>query len=100
MNKIIRETKQNLQQAMQQKIHTLDARYWQEADKKIFQPCYIYQGIYKQAKTIFMYVGRRDEINTIPIIEQAWRDGKRVGVSLCTEKEIMEVWEIKSRANL
>lgn len=47
-----------------------------------------------------MYVGRRDEINTIPIIEQAWRDGKRVGVSLCTEKEIMEVWEIKSRANL
>ena len=38
---------------------------------------------YKQNSVIFLYVSKREEINTFPIMEQCWKDGKTVAVPRC-----------------
>ncbi|MFC0296966.1 5-formyltetrahydrofolate cyclo-ligase [Geobacillus jurassicus] len=38
---------------------------------------------WQTARTIAMTVARETEVNTLPIIEQAWREGKTVGVPKC-----------------
>ncbi|MBR5930585.1 MAG: 5-formyltetrahydrofolate cyclo-ligase [Lachnospiraceae bacterium] len=35
---------------------------------------------YKEAECIFAYMSYNEEVRTMPIIEQAWKDGKRVAV--------------------
>lgn len=96
---MIIDEKKALRKAVQEKIRTFDVTYCQKADKAIFQHV-ISLDAYQKAKTIFAYVGRDDEINTLPILQQAWHDGKRVGVPLCTGKGIMEVREIYSLSDL
>lgn len=39
---------------------------------------------YRLARTVFAFVGRADEIDTRPLLEQILRDGKRLCVPLCT----------------
>ena len=38
---------------------------------------------YRNAKTIYAYVSYNQEVRTLPILEQALRDGKRVAISKC-----------------
>lgn len=51
---------------------------------------------YKNASVIYIYLAYNQEINTKYIIEQAWRDGKKVGVPKVISKSQMEFYEIKS----
>lgn len=51
---------------------------------------------YKQAKTVFCFVGGFGEPDTMKFIRNALQDGKRVGVPLCMSDGIMEVREIKN----
>jgi len=55
---------------------------------------------YRRAETIFCYVGTSREIDTMPMIEQALAEGKRIGVPLCKKMGIMEVREIRSKEDL
>lgn len=41
---------------------------------------------YKRANTIFTFVGMTEEINTYPLIERAWKDGKQVAVPIAKAK--------------
>lgn len=41
---------------------------------------------YEQAGTLFCFVGTSGEIDTAPILEDALRKGKRVGVPKCTAR--------------
>ena len=41
---------------------------------------------YKNADTVFTFIGMAKEVNTYPLIEQAWRDGKKVAVPVAKIK--------------
>lgn len=51
---------------------------------------------YKNAKTIFAYVPLGNEVNCVPIIEQAWEDGKRVFLPRTGLESRMDFYEITS----
>lgn len=50
--------------------------------------------VYHRARTVFAFVGRGDEIDTLPLLRQVLADGKRLCVPLCTAPGIMECREI------
>lgn len=56
--------------------------------------------IYQEAETVFCFVGTDNEIDTKIILEQAWRDGKRVAVPKCKEKGNMDAYQIDSLSEL
>lgn len=41
---------------------------------------------YENADTVFTFIGMAEEVNTYPLIEQAWRDGKKVAVPIAKIK--------------
>ena len=43
---------------------------------------------YKAAKTIYGYLPYNQEVRTVPMLEQALKDGKRVAVPKCYEEEM------------
>ncbi|MDR1028594.1 MAG: 5-formyltetrahydrofolate cyclo-ligase [Clostridiales Family XIII bacterium] len=56
--------------------------------------------LYRDAATIFTYVGVGDEISTDPLIERALADGKRVCAPVVLGGGVMEAREIRSRGDL
>lgn len=50
--------------------------------------------VYHRARTVFAFVGRGDEIDTLPLLRRVLADGKRLCVPLCTAPGIMECREI------
>jgi len=55
---------------------------------------------YQAARTVFIYVSMPQEPDTLPLIDRALRDGKRVCVPRCGEKPRMDAVLIRSRAEL
>lgn len=55
---------------------------------------------YRRAHTVFAFVGRADEIDTRPLLEQILADGKRLCVPLCTSPGVMECREVPDLAVL
>ena len=47
---------------------------------------------YKNAKTIYGYLPYNQEVRTVPLLEQAQRDGKRVAVPKCYGDEMRFIW--------
>ena len=76
------------------------SKEWIEAESKKIQKLVIESEEYQKAESIFTYINFGKEVVTIPIIEDALRSGKRVGVPLCLGKGIMEVHEIISLENM
>ncbi|SHK15538.1 5-formyltetrahydrofolate cyclo-ligase [Hathewaya proteolytica DSM 3090] len=55
---------------------------------------------FKEAKTVFCFVGTKEEINTYDIIEQCFNTGKTVCVPKCLEPGHMEAFIINSIKDL
>ena len=55
---------------------------------------------YKTAKTVFLFVGTHREIDTLPILDDAWRAGKTVCVPRCIEGNHMALCRITSADDL
>lgn len=47
---------------------------------------------YKQAKSIYGYLSYNQEVRTLPILEQAQKDGKRVAVPKVVGDEMIFIW--------
>ena len=47
---------------------------------------------YKNAKSIYGYMSYNQEVRTLPILEQALRDGKRVAIPKCYGTEMRFIW--------
>jgi 5-formyltetrahydrofolate cyclo-ligase len=47
---------------------------------------------YKNAKTIYGYLPYNQEVRTVPMLEQALRDGKRVALPKCRGEEMRFLW--------
>lgn len=80
-------------------IEGLSHKYKQNADEGIFNKV-INLKAYKNAKTIFIFVGVKDEINTSLIINHALEQGKTVTVPLSFSDGIMEARKINSLDDL
>jgi len=44
---------------------------------------------YKNAETVFCYIDMGSEVKTVPFIEQAWKDGKKVAVPIAKKDRLM-----------
>ena len=47
---------------------------------------------YRNAKSIYGYMSYNQEVRTLPILEQALRDGKRVAIPKCYGPEMRFIW--------
>ena len=93
------DQKKALRHEIKEAVAALDEGYTREADTRIFR--YV-TGLpeFEQAGTLFCFVGTSGEIDTAPILEEALRLGKRVGVPRCISRGVMEVGEIRSLQDL
>lgn len=55
---------------------------------ELFRSC----GAYQKAKTIYGYLPYNQEVRTVPMLEQAMRDGKRVAVPKCYGDEMKFIY--------
>ena len=83
-------TKQTVRAEMAARVKNLSPVYCQEADEAICR--WVSQSAqYREAKTVFCYIGTEREIDTMALLRAALRDGKTLAVPLCLpEKGIME----------
>ena len=51
---------------------------------------------YKNAETVFCYIDMGSEVKTVPFIEQAWKDGKKVAVPIAKKDRLMYFVTLKS----
>lgn len=91
----IQNIKKDLRKKMLSKAHSLPESYKKDADARITQ---LLLGLpeYKDARTVFCFVGVEHEINTRPFLDQVLADGKRLAVPLCVGKAVMEARRIFS----
>lgn len=71
----------------------LSAEYRRMADGEIFDHI-VSLPEYERAATVFCFVGTDSEIDTVPILTDAWKKGKRVCVPKCVGKGIMKAYQI------
>ncbi len=71
--------KKELRQQIAAKKRSMSPEEIEKKSAKLAQLLYQTQA-YKQAKTIYGYMPYNQEVRTIPILEQAMKDGKRVAV--------------------
>lgn len=84
------ERKRKLRRELKKRRKSLTEEYKKDADRQILRNL-ISLSEYRNAKTVFCYVGTEEEINTRPVLERILSDGKRLGVPRCIGKGIMEV---------
>ena len=48
--------------------------------------------LYKNAKAIYGYLPYNQEVRTVPMLEQALKDGKKVAVPKCYGEEMRFIW--------
>lgn len=94
-NKDIQKIKKDLRKKMLSKALSLLESYKSDADREITQ---LLLGLpeYKDASTVFCFVGVAHEINTRSFLKQVLADGKRLAVPLCIGKAVMEARRIFS----
>ena len=73
-----------------QKRQMLEADILQKSDQ-LFR-LFTATEAYKTAQTIYGYMSYNQEVRTLPILEQALRDGKRIAIPKCCGKEMRFIW--------
>lgn len=71
--------KKELRQKIRQMKRAMTEAQIEEVSQKLAEK-FLATDIYKQAKTLYGYLPYNQEVRTVPILEQALRDGKRVAV--------------------
>lgn len=93
-------TKQAIRSEVAARIKNLSPVYCREADEAICR-CVLHSELYQKARTVLCYVGRPEEIDTMPLLHAALRDGKILALPLCTqEKGVMEARQIMGLGDL
>ena len=94
-----KEEKQRLRGVLRAEIQQLGAKYKASSSAVI---CSHVLGMpeYREASTVFCFVGRDFEIDTTALLQDVLDSGKRLCVPLCVSKGIMELREINSLSQL
>lgn len=93
MSGTITELKIQLRAEMKAFVAGLPEGYCKAADAEILRRV-VTLPEYQQADTIFCFVGTSSEIDTVPILMDAWKKGKQVCVPRCVGKGIMNAYRI------
>lgn len=91
--------KNELRKIIKGSLRDLTVPYKTTADKKI-SATILKLDEYKDAETVFVFVGTDDEIDTEALIDTMLMDGKTVCVPLCKSPGKMEARKIESRDEL
>lgn len=94
-----KEEKQRLRKVIRNEEAKLSAKYKAASAAAI---CGHIMGMpeYREAETIFCFVGRTHEIDTSTLLANVLASGKRLCVPLCVDKGIMELREITAISQL
>ncbi len=95
----IKERKRLLRKEVKEVTASLPESYRRDADRRIAE-LILDLSEYKNAGTVFCFVSTPDEIDTFPVISDAWKNGKRVAVPRVEGKGIMRAYEIRNRSDL
>lgn len=95
----VAEQKRRLRQELKLLAAGLEEEYCQRADGEIYRRIASLPE-YERAGTVFCFVGTCSEIDTVPILQDAWRRGKRVCVPKCVGKGIMNAYQINGMDEL
>lgn len=93
------DEKRALRQWAKDYIALLDPREKKEEDLAICKRILALPA-YQGAAVIFCFAATEKEVDTRMILEQAWKDGKRVAVPRCREEKQMDAYEISSLSEL
>ncbi len=91
--------KHTQREVIRRRIKNLTPEYCSKADASICRSI-LNLTEYRHASCIFCYISVNREINTRPIIENAWTLGKKVAVPKCVSDGIMELFQIQSWQDL
>ena len=94
-----KEEKQRLRAVIRREEQALGAKYKAASSAAI---CAHIMGMpeYRDAETVFCFIGRANEIDTTPLLKDALATGKRLCVPLCVDKGIMELRQITDLSQL
>ncbi len=94
-----KEEKQRLRTVIRREEQALGTKYKAASSAAI---CAHIMGMpeYRDAETVFCFVGRTNEIDTTLLLTDALASGKRVCVPLCVENGIMELRQITDLSQL
>lgn len=95
----LEEQKRLIRNEVKQKLMRLPMS-WVQEESHIIQKAVMESRAYREAETICCYVSFGKEVQTLLILKDALKSGKRVGVPLCVAKGIMEIREIRSFEDL
>ena len=95
----IYESKKQLRQKVLARAAKLEADYKKKSSRAITELLLTMEE-FQKAKTVFCFVGRRNEVDTRDIIALCFEQGKTVAVPLVISKGVMEAKEIKSLDSL
>ena len=99
MKNDIEKVKKNLRRELREKRKALALTYKAEASRAITDRV-ISSPAYKKAETVFVYSSIEDEVDTRALIDQAFKDGKRVCLPLCLGDHTMAAVEVGSLSDL
>ena len=91
----IREQKTVLRERIRKEIRFLTPEYCLSSDQKIRELLYSLPE-FQNAGRIFCFVGRKPEVNTLPILHRILADGKQLAVPRCADPGIMHAHWITS----
>ena len=83
--------KKELRKQIREKKRAMTASEIESASARLGQ-LFAASEAYRQAKSIYGYLPYNQEVRTVPMLEQALRDGKRVAVPKCYGDEMRFIW--------
>jgi len=83
--------KKELRKQIREKKRAMTASEIESASARLGQQ-FAASEAYRQAKSIYGYLPYNQEVRTVPMLEQALRDGKRVAVPKCYGDEMRFIW--------
>lgn len=84
-------TKDELRQNIRQQKRQMTESEIEEKSR-ILAEAFLATDAYRQAKSLYGYISYNQEVRTLPILEQALRDGKAVALPKCYGPEMRFIW--------
>ncbi len=92
-------SKKEIRDQVLQKRRSLSSEEWKEKSRKIAKQIFLHPAFMGETY-VFAYLPIRNEVDTLPVLEEAWRQGKKTAVPKVISKREMEFYEITSMADL
>ena len=80
-----------LRKEIREKKRAMTLEQINDASEKLME-LFLTSSLYRQARAIYGYLPYNQEVRTVPILQQALRDGKRVAVPKVCGEEMKFIW--------